>query len=260
MAASAGRPLGGGGTVGRPAAVLAVAAGAPRPGAEPLAPVAGAAAGIAAPVVGVSARRAVFVRTWFALGRGATGRSRAGRGPAGGAGTGRLRAGRGVRRDPQQGVHGGDRPGQREEEERRVQQARVHEGPGGHGRRRPHSGQDRGARHGDADPAQPVRDVVVRVAQRGTRRAAAGDQDQGAVGECHRGQGRERRPRGAAGRGGRQDQRAGGRQGESGELRTGRAEPEARGVPVMEEEAGEARHQGRREAARERGPRRRGRT
>ncbi len=128
-----------------------------------------------------------------------------------------------------------------------MQQFRVDQGPGGHGHRRPQSGQDRGARHGDADPAQTVRDVVVRLAQRGTRRAAAGDQDQGAVGEGHRRQGRQRGPRGAARRGGRLDQRAGGGQGESGELRPGRAEPEACGVPGVEQETGESRHESRRQ-------------
>ncbi len=166
-AASAGRPLGGGGTVGCPAAVLAAPVGAPRPGAELLTPVAGVAAGIAAPASAASVRRpAVVVRSWVARDVAVLGRGR-----TGGARTGRAVQGRGVRRDPQQGVHGGGRPGERQQEERRVQQLRIHEGPGGHGHARPQSGQDRGARHGHTDPAQPVRDVVVRGAQRGTRDA-----------------------------------------------------------------------------------------
>lgn len=127
-----------------------------------------------------------------------------------------------------------------------MEQFRVHQCRGGDRHSRPQAQEDRRARHGDADPAQAVCDVVVRVAQQGPRGAAAGDQDQGGVGEGHRRQDRQRGPRGAARRGGLLDQRAGGGQRESGELRAGRAEPEAGGVPVVEQEAGQARHQGRR--------------
>ncbi len=128
-----------------------------------------------------------------------------------------------------------------------MQQPGVHQRPGGHGHPGPQCQEDRGARDRDPEPPQPVPDVVVAAAQRGASGAAAGDHDEGGVGEGHRRQGGERGPRGAAGRGGGLDQRPGGGQHESGELRPARAEPEAGGVPGVEQEAAEARHQGRRQ-------------